>query len=189
MPRREPTHYEMLGVLPGANLQAIERAYRRLARRYHPDRNPTPAATARMARINAAYQVLRDPALRAEYDRLRRDRALDEQIARLREEVGTGQTDRSDAGDSWWDEADAGDRGARRVLGVVVALLLVAVAGLSWRLWAALEGGGGMTSLGVPLALLLVATAAAAGSVVALRRRGRRQGAEPLGPDALRQGD
>ncbi len=64
-----PTHYQVLQVDPAADPDVIEAAYRRLARRYHPDVDASPDAAARMARINAAYQVLRRPETRAEYDR------------------------------------------------------------------------------------------------------------------------
>jgi len=60
--------YETLQVSPRADLDVIEAAYRALARRYHPDRDPSPDATARMARINHAWEVLRDPERRAAYD-------------------------------------------------------------------------------------------------------------------------
>ncbi|MGI9146339.1 MAG: J domain-containing protein [Chloroflexota bacterium] len=60
--------YRTLQVAPGADLETIRAAYRRLARLYHPDLNPRPEAAARMRAINAAYAVLSDPARRATYD-------------------------------------------------------------------------------------------------------------------------
>lgn len=60
--------YEELGVPPSATPEEILAAYRALARAYHPDRNPAPAAAERMKRINAAYAVLRSPERRADYD-------------------------------------------------------------------------------------------------------------------------
>ena len=62
-------HYRTLDVSPEASPEEIQRSYRALARRYHPDRNPLPAAAKLMAEINAAYGVLRQPARRAAYDR------------------------------------------------------------------------------------------------------------------------
>jgi hypothetical protein len=53
--------YRILGVPVGANKATIENAYRRLARRYHPDLNADPDATARMQDINWARDVLLDP--------------------------------------------------------------------------------------------------------------------------------
>ena len=68
-------HYQVLGIHSSASLDQIRKAYRKLARRYHPDTNPEweddARATRRMAQLNEAYAVLRDPASRAEYDRLR----------------------------------------------------------------------------------------------------------------------
>lgn len=66
-------YYEVLGVAPDADNKDIKRAYRRLARQYHPDANPgDPHAEERFKAISAAYDVLGDPAERAEYDQLRR---------------------------------------------------------------------------------------------------------------------
>lgn len=62
-------HYQTLEVDRQASLDVIEAAYRRLALRYHPDRNSAPDAVGKMQQINAAYAVLRDPATRTQYDR------------------------------------------------------------------------------------------------------------------------
>lgn len=64
-------HYQSLGLPPGADAASIKRAYRRLARRHHPDVNSAQGAEAAMARLNEAYQVLSDPKLRAAYDAVR----------------------------------------------------------------------------------------------------------------------
>lgn len=60
--------YAVLGVPPGATAAEIRSAFRRLARQYHPDVNPDPAAPERFRAIAAAYEVLSDPAQRAAYD-------------------------------------------------------------------------------------------------------------------------
>lgn len=60
--------YRTLQVDPGADLEAIRASYRRLARLYHPDRNPRPEAAIHMRTINAAYGLLSDPRRRAAYD-------------------------------------------------------------------------------------------------------------------------
>jgi molecular chaperone DnaJ len=65
-------YYEILGVPRDASEQEIKKAYRRLARQYHPDVNKSPEAEARFKEINEAYQVLSDPEKRAAYDRFGR---------------------------------------------------------------------------------------------------------------------
>jgi molecular chaperone DnaJ len=61
--------YELLGVARDADGDAIKKAYRRLARQYHPDVNPDPEAQERFKEISVAYEVLSDPQKRASYDR------------------------------------------------------------------------------------------------------------------------
>ncbi|HEV2766307.1 MAG TPA: DnaJ C-terminal domain-containing protein [Acidimicrobiales bacterium] len=66
-------HYEVLGVAEEASHEDIQRAYRRLARRHHPDANPGDAgAEERFKESSAAYEVLGDPVKRREYDQVRR---------------------------------------------------------------------------------------------------------------------
>ena len=65
-------HYEVLGVAEDAGHEDIQQAYRRLARRHHPDANPGDAgAEERFKEISAAYDVLSDPVKRHEYDQVR----------------------------------------------------------------------------------------------------------------------
>ncbi|MFN2433672.1 MAG: molecular chaperone DnaJ [Gemmatimonadota bacterium] len=62
--------YEILGVVREAGADEIKRAYRQLALRYHPDRNPEDAdAEARFKEATEAYEVLKDPQKRSAYDR------------------------------------------------------------------------------------------------------------------------
>jgi len=61
-------YYDILQVSPKAEQEVIEAAYRRLARKYHPDVNRDPSAADRMRDLNHAYEVLGDPGKRAEYD-------------------------------------------------------------------------------------------------------------------------
>src|SRR4051794_18527615 len=61
--------YEVLGVAHTASQEEIQRAYRTLARRYHPDINKDPGAEDRFKEISEAYEVLSDPEQRARYDR------------------------------------------------------------------------------------------------------------------------
>ena len=61
-------HYATLGVDPDSSPEVIRTAYLRLMRRYHPDRNPAPAAQAKVRKITAAYAVLGVTDRRAQYD-------------------------------------------------------------------------------------------------------------------------
>ena len=65
----EESYYELLQVTPTADLEIITAAYRALIRRHHPDRNPSPSADATTKLLNEAWEILSDPAKRAEYDR------------------------------------------------------------------------------------------------------------------------
>ncbi len=60
--------YAVLGVTPTAGEQEIKRAYRARARELHPDVSAAPGAQTAFAALSAAYEVLSDPARRAEYD-------------------------------------------------------------------------------------------------------------------------
>ncbi len=62
-------YYEILGVSRDADKEEIKIAYRRLARKYHPDVNKEPGAEERFKEINRAYEVLSEPETRARYDR------------------------------------------------------------------------------------------------------------------------
>jgi molecular chaperone DnaJ len=62
-------YYEVLGVTRGAAQDEIKKAYRRLARQYHPDVNKESDAEAKFKEINEAYEVLSDEQKRAMYDR------------------------------------------------------------------------------------------------------------------------
>lgn len=62
-------YYETLGIARGASEDDIKKAFRRLARQYHPDVNKDKGAEARFKEVNEAYEVLGDPQKRAAYDR------------------------------------------------------------------------------------------------------------------------
>ena len=63
-------YYQVLGVPRGADADAIKKAFRKLARKYHPDVSKSPEAEARFKEANEAYEVLSDPEKRKRYDAL-----------------------------------------------------------------------------------------------------------------------
>jgi curved DNA-binding protein CbpA len=72
----ESTPYDVLEVRADASIRDITRAYRRLARAWHPDAQPVDAgAPARFQAVSDAYELLSDPARRAAYDELQAARA------------------------------------------------------------------------------------------------------------------
>ncbi len=63
-------YYAALGVPRDADLDAIKKAYRKLAREHHPDMSKAPGAEARFKAVAEAYATLKDPEKRAAYDAL-----------------------------------------------------------------------------------------------------------------------
>jgi curved DNA-binding protein CbpA len=66
-----PDPYKVLQVDPEADHDVIEAAYKRLARKYHPDVSTEPDAVVRMVQLNQAWEALRDPVRRGAVDRAR----------------------------------------------------------------------------------------------------------------------
>ncbi|MBI5203573.1 MAG: DnaJ domain-containing protein, partial [Nitrospirae bacterium] len=70
MPSAVKDYYELLGVSKDASQDEIKKAYRKLARKYHPDLNPgDKASEQKFKEINEAYSILGDEKKKAEYDR------------------------------------------------------------------------------------------------------------------------
>ncbi len=66
-------YYEILGVTRGADADEVKRAYRKMARKFHPDVSKEKNAEEKFKEVQEAYEVLRDADKRAAYDQLGRD--------------------------------------------------------------------------------------------------------------------
>jgi curved DNA-binding protein len=98
----ERDFYEVLGVRRDASQEEIQKAYRKLARTYHPDLNKDPGAEERFKEISEAYAVLSDPATRERYDAFGPDfRQVPEDVdpeTWRRARAGSGSRQRAGAG-------------------------------------------------------------------------------------------
>lgn len=91
------TLYRSLMLAEDADAEVISAVYRKLAQRYHPDIDSNAAAARRMAEINDAYQTLRDPVKRKQYDEwlaARRDRRQGDRLIRQAADVPYGAAGR-----------------------------------------------------------------------------------------------
>lgn len=77
------SYFDILGLPTSATPEEIKKAYRRLAKEYHPDRNPSPDAAARFIQINEAYEFLSDDN-RRKYHSQRQTMSREEELRRER---------------------------------------------------------------------------------------------------------
>lgn len=82
-------YYKIMGLEPDASAEDIKRAYKKLARKYHPDVSDEPDAQKKFQEIGEAYDILKDPEKRAEYDQLR---TYAHQGGRQRQTAGGGHS-------------------------------------------------------------------------------------------------
>lgn len=106
-------YYQVLGVSDTATQDEIKKAYRRLAKQYHPDANPdNPQAAERFKQVSEAHGTLSDPEKRKQYDQMRRYGAFD---TRPRQRAGASSPGRAAGGTE--EEIDFGDLGGLGGLG------------------------------------------------------------------------
>jgi len=101
--------YQVLGVPDSASQDDIKKAYRRLAKQYHPDANPdNPKAAERFKEVSEAHSTLSDPEKRKQYDQMRRYGAFD---GMPRRPPGGGRAGAAPPGDFGGQNFDFGDLG------------------------------------------------------------------------------
>ena len=117
--------YQRLGLPRGASEDDIQRAHRKLVRKYHPDANPEdPRAEERFKEIQQAYEVLSDDNRRREYDKTLHTSST-EALARP-DPRGAGAKPRGGAAHGTTERADR-DRGPMFKLGYLLGIVLVAL--------------------------------------------------------------
>src|SRR3954470_14232789 len=85
-------YYKILGITKDASAEDIKKAYRKLARKYHPDLNPNDAeAHKTFQQINEANEVLSDPEKRKKYDQYGENWKHAEEFEKARQQQGSGQ--------------------------------------------------------------------------------------------------
>ncbi|MFH1437230.1 MAG: DnaJ domain-containing protein [Pseudomonadota bacterium] len=110
--------YKVLQVDPDADAEVIEAAFRRLARKYHPDTNPRREAEEIMKQLTEAYEVLSDPRKRSEFDAIRR------------------QAVRGGPGPAWGGRPEAGPpqtAAAAMIRKYIVRAIMITAIVLAWR--------------------------------------------------------
>jgi curved DNA-binding protein CbpA len=87
-------YYAILGVSEQATYPELKKAYRRLARKYHPDRNNSSHAESMIKKINAAYEILSDDDKKRKYDKTDFETELDEEEIRSNVQHNVSETNR-----------------------------------------------------------------------------------------------
>jgi len=80
-------YYAIFGISQDANFQEIKKSYRKLAKKYHPDRNKSPHAEETIKKINEAFEILSDKRKRKQYD-LESSNIFDQKDQNIDEEEG-----------------------------------------------------------------------------------------------------
>ena len=96
---RDP--YTVLGVSRSASAGELKKAYFALAKQYHPDVNKAPTAAARFREISEAYDLLRDPASRSEYDRYGSAAGAGQQQQQQQQQQAAGRRRQASQGPSY----------------------------------------------------------------------------------------
>ncbi|MCL5272776.1 MAG: DnaJ domain-containing protein, partial [Gammaproteobacteria bacterium] len=87
----DKNYYKIMGVSPDASDKDIKTAYRKLARKYHPDISKEPNAEEQFKEMGEAYEVLRDPVKRKEYDQYLKNREFNQNAHQSTRHARTGQ--------------------------------------------------------------------------------------------------
>lgn len=156
-------YYRELGIEPRASRPAIDEAFRREAKAWHPDRNPDAAAEERFKRLTAAYEVLRDPVTRQAYDDYR-DRIAEGHLYDVSWSVPPQGGPRSQG--AWIPPARTAARRRRRTwrlpdhvrVAIGIGMLVAGLAAVAWALLGDLPSNtAGDTRIAVQVTLGIMA--------------------------------
>jgi hypothetical protein len=177
------SHYELLGLSPGASVAELRQAFRQLSKRYHPDTTtlPAPQAAEAFRKLQIAYGVLSDPAARSRYDAILQG-ASAVAIPRPgpRSGPGPGNTGEAPRAVGVRRALSGGEWFALLLLGVALVLSLVLGIGVAWARGVALmRSPSWLTEPGAGSGSELAAAVPAATSPL------QPSGVQPLGAQSL----